>query len=824
MSEPTPNRPPTRVRTPWWFRLIRISLNLALLALLGVQVFAFIILSTDKHLQLPAFARRALENNLREHGIRVHFSNLEVSPSGTLFVHDPQVFLTDSADPVMEAEYVIVEPDWFTLLWNHQLSLTEIRFGNATLYCPPENSPNGEREPFLSEFSASVASGGNHWWRLDYIRGRFFNLQFSAQGNVVLPATMLEGAGPSIAPAPTPNVPVAVSLAAQYRRWSRQLLEAKPQFAWVDNPLLEIEIKGENSGMNMLHMAAHAANAHPPVPGLELSNTWVHLDMGWNGNTLRTFSPVLFQAQKVRYTAGDAAIGKQDWVTSNAVWAKLQLAEGRPASFSEKPSRVAFFALNTTVAGFLLDSAEVDLDLRSWPGLPFTAAVRQGSDVLKISGHTNFSEHEGTWAWQGGNLAATARLRMDTLLSAFSTQPPKQLATLKFDTPLDLTGKANITPEGELQTADLKVRTDGTHFEHIDLDAWYAHAQLSRDELGGLVLEVNHAELKNRSWQVDASYYQNLRTNDFRILAHGDLDPHVLDPFLLDWWKELWTIITPGGQWPQADVAYIGNWKQPAALDSINVYAQIANARVRGVRTNNIHVRVEQRPEILSVFDIVGDAAGGGEIHGEMFWTMKPPYAHIYEERMVFDSTLPLAALGAVGGKDAADAVRPLESTTSPTVRYEQRTGGLGNPQPGATASLVHAEFSGPLHAYHIPLDRAVVDTKVYKGFTDVPHFEFGIAGGQAQGNATITSHTDRADELRFKILLENARHTDFLSALSQFRLSDENPSVETPPAKSQNSLLGDSTKPGLLDLALSGQMLLGEPDSFVALGGPLKS
>jgi hypothetical protein len=195
---------------------------------------------------------------------------------------------------------------------------------------------------------------------------------------------------------------------------------------------------------------------------------------------------------------------------------------------------------------------------------------------------------------------------------------------------------------------------------------------------------------------------------------------------------------------------------------------------------------------------------------------------------MVFDTTLPLAAVGAVGGPEAAQIVRPLESTVAPTIHFEQRTGGLANPQPHVTATYVHAEFSSPLRAYHVPLDRAVVEARAYKGFTDIPHFEFGLAGGQAEGNATITVTSNGMDELRFSLLLQNARHTDFLSALGQFHAGDASPAPAptntltnnaTPTAKTGGSMLGDPNKPGLLDLALGGRLLLGDPDSFAAAG-----
>ncbi len=244
---------------------------------------------------------------------------------------------------------------------------------------------------------------------------------------------------------------------------------------------------------------------------------------------------------------------------------------------------------------------------------------------------------------------------------------------------------------------------------------------------------------------------------------------------------------------------------------------------------DKISVRVEQRPEILSVYDITGQAAGGGELHGAIYWTMRPPYEHVYEERLIFDTTLPLPAVGAIGGPDAAEVVKPLASKLPPTIHFDERVGGSANPQPEVSVSKVQAEFSSPLSIFHVPLDDAVVEATVYPGFTDISHLEFGLAGGHATANATVTSDHG-GDELKFSLLLLDARHTDFLSALGQFSDGDKAPApVKAAPATTTtnvtanatgaDSMLGDPAHPGHLDLSLGGELRLGEPDTFTAAG-----
>jgi len=822
VPDPTPSRTPSRIRTPWWFRLIRALLNLSLLSLLGLQLFALFILSSDKHLRLPAFAQQALEKRLQEQGLSVRFSSLEVSPSGSLLVLDPKVYLTGTTEPVVEAEYFFAEPDWLTLLWSRRLSFSDVHFGNATFYCPPENSPTGARESIISQFGAGLTSQGNHWWRLAYLSGNFLNVQLRTEGNFVLPPDLAQSLAPRPAETPLPT-PSALSLAERYRKWAREMLDLKPEFLLVKNPIVQVQVSGENSGVNKVGIFASADSARPPVPGLALEHPWIQLDASWDGSALRAQGPARAWAKSILYTQTENGSGPREVVTGGPAWARLQLAEGKTGIFSGRPMRATLYALSAQFGDFPLDSMEVDADLRSWPRFPFSTTLLHGKDWLKLSGQANFADQSDALVWLGGTFAARANTGIDTLLTATHAQLPARLSTLKFDESLGLEGTAVITANGELQSADLNSHTGGVHFERIDLDSVRARAHLSRDESGGLVVQVNRAVFDNRTWQVTGSYVQNLRTDDFVLHVNGDIEPRVLEPYFAEWWQEVWKFVVPGGQWPQADAVYAGNWQGPEEQDSIWAYAQIAHARARGVPMDDISVRVEQRPEILAVYDIRGQATGGGQLQGAMLWMMKPPYAHLYEERIIFDSTLPLAAVGAIGGPEAGRAVRPLESALPAAIHLDQRTGGLANPQPNVTATKVHAEFTSPLRAYQVPLDSAVVDVTAYDGFTDIPHLEFGLAGGHADANATIATMGDGDDELRFRVLLQNAKHPDFLSALEQFSVNENTPS-EAPAdnaktEKNSGSMLGDSLHPGLFDLSLGGQLFTAQPASFTATG-----
>lgn len=815
-----------RARVPWWFRLIRALLNLALLSLLGLQLFALFILSDTSHLRLPTFAQAALEERLQEEGLRVRFSSVEASPSGSLLVLDPKVYLTGTTEPVIEAEYLLVEPDWLTLLWSRRLSFSAVRFGNATFYCPPENSPSGTREPFITNLGLNLSNQGNSWWQLDYLRGKILNVQMQAEGNFVLPASWQPSPMPTNRGTPPPPATPALSLAARFRKFARDVLDLRHQFDIADRPSAQISVSGENSGVNKLKVFAQAAGVESTIPSFELAHPALQLTANWDEGVLRALGPAYAWAQSVQYTQTGNTGTKSAVVSLSSVWAQLQLADGKDGIFSGWPQQVAMYSLTARLNDFAFDSLEGVADLRSWPKLPFSATVLHGPDKLSFSGRTDLAEEDRSLVWHGGTFAFHAIASLDTLLVATHQKLPARLAAAKFDAPLQLEGDAVVTPSGTLQSAVVRFHADGAHFERINLDSASGRANFFRNEAGDMLVQVDNAEFDNRSWQVTGSYSQNLRVNDFTLHVSGDIEPGVLDSYFEDWWPEVWKIVIPGGEWPQADVVYAGNWDAPDWQDSIMVGAQITHARARGVRMDDIFVRVDQRPEILSVYDLIAHATDGGQLTGALLWTMNPPYEDTYEQRMIFESTMPLPDVALLGGPDAAQALRPLESKTRPTIRFDQRTGGSANPQPDVTVSKIHADFPSPLQAYHVPLENAVADITLSDGFTDIPNLEFGLAGGQAKAHATVTTLPDGKEELRFSVLEQNTKQADFLSAIGQFSTNELTPTTTSgvpangsSEAKNSTTLLGDPSRSGLIDLTLGGQLILGEPDSFTATG-----
>jgi hypothetical protein len=147
------------------------------------------------------------------------------------------------------------------------------------------------------------------------------------------------------------------------------------------------------------------------------------------------------------------------------------------------------------------------------------------------------------------------------------------------------------------------------------------------------------------------------------------------------------------------------------------------------------------------------------------------------------------------------------------------------NSQPDEVATKIRAEFSKPFTIFKVPLDQANFEATDTGGITDIPHLVFGIAGGTVRAGATI-SHSDNSPELKFNLLMQNARQADFISALGKFDaaaaggLPESNPKTDKPGRiNSSGAVLGGLDHPGLIDLALGGRFIFGQADSLLSVG-----
>ncbi len=830
----TPPIATARARPPWWFRLLRALLNLALVVSLVLQGLAFLLLRTHQPLQLPDFVRNAIEAGLRAQGVSVRFSAMEITLTGSLWLREPKIYLAGTPDPVAEAEALQIQPDWLELAWSHKFGLNRLGLQNARLYCPPEISPSGTRETIVGDFDLVVANTGGDWWRLDYLRARILNAHILAQGTFVVPVRPV--APPGVPPAPVsggPAVPpgkplaAAPTLAAQYRALARQLEGMQENFALAQNPAVTLRLEGADSGHTTIKVFAQVDGAEPPVENanLTLGRLWARGTAEWDGRTVRAAVPAIVWLESLKFEESSAKGKERDTVAGGPAWLRVQLADGAQGVFG-RPSQAWCIISPVTVYGLAFDSMASVVNLTSGSNIDFNYYAARGNYWLKAQGQADL--HTRSVALDFGAYADPA-----VVLAAARLQMPKELASLKFDRPPRLDGHITLAPDFKPEALDFDLQTGGAHIDNINLYALQARGRLTPADLN-----VKNVTFWNPQWRVQGSYSQNLKTQDFRILARGNLNPLTLDPYMDTWWPQVWAFVVPGASWPLADIDYQGCWDK-LANQTLFGSVSLAGGRAKGVLIDDLALRIYLRQDVVGVYDLAANAHGGGALTGAMLWMKMPPYHKNYEIRYLFDSTLPLASAAMLAGNDVVDLTRPLECPTPPHLVVDLRTGGSANPQANVTVTKLQASLPAPFKAYNVPLDSLQGNATIYNSFTDIPELHFGIAGGQVVATAAI-NRVSSGNELAFNVTLIAGHHTGVLYALSQMKDPDEHTAPSpanvtvapvggappptgaagTPAApKSAVNAMNDLTRPGKMDLTMGARVLLGNKDSFVAAG-----
>lgn len=809
---------PARARTSWWFRLLRALLNGVLLAFLVLQGLAYLRLRTHQPLQLPDFVRNAIEAQLRTEGVSVRFSAMEVTLSGGLWLREPKIYLAGTPDPVAEADALQIQPNWLALVWDHKLELSRLGLQNARLYCPPEISPSGARETIVGDFDIALAQAGGDWWQLKYLRAQILNTHVLAQGSFVVPART--AAPVSGGPAEAGKPPAArLTLAARYRALARQLEGLQEDFARAQNPAVTLRLDGEDSGRTAIKVFAQVDGAQPPVENanLTLGRLWARGAAEWDGRTVRATEPAIVWLESAKFVENSPKGKVRNTVAGGPAWLRVQLADGAQGVFA-RPSQAWCMISPVSVYGFAFDSMGAEVSMSAASSLGFDYFAARGSYWLKARGQVDLQAQ--TVALDFGAYADPA-----VVLAAARQQMPKELASLKFDRPPRLDGHITLAPGFKPEALDFTLQTSGAHIDNINLYALQASGRLTPADL-----DVKQVSLWNPRWRVDGSYAQNLKTDDFRILAKGNLDPATLDPYIPSWWPQVWEFVVPGANWPNADIDYAGCWDN-ASNQTLFGSVNVARARAKRVLIDDLAVRIYQRRDVVGVYDVTAAANGGGKLTGALLWLKVPPYHHNYEIRYLFDSTLPLASAAMLAGNDVVELTRPLECPTPPHIIVDQRTGGYANPQANVTVTKLEASLSAPFKAYNVPLDSLQGNATLYDGFTDIPELHIGIAGGHARATGTITK-VSAGNELAFNVTLIGGHHTGVLYALSQMKSPDE-PTAASPanatvaPAAtarsvapaSETNVMNDLSRPGKMDLTMGARVLLGHKDTFAAIG-----
>lgn len=715
--------------------LFGLNLGLTLLAALqGVIVACLLAFAT---IPVPAPVTQWAEESLAEAGFRASWDSLSANLTGEIEVHGFALFDRQSEQCILRAERIHADLDLLSRLLGGPLPLERLRLENATLYGPPEIVPDPEA-PLANLFAADLELRGQTA-EIRRMLGTIGSLRLSASGRYGVPSGESSEATED-------------DWHALWLRSAERLLQAADHLATVSGAALHLAIGEQPSGDQPqidLTGIVDRWEASDSIQASGLYFTWPDLlaaDRSLSPHFTAQLSSLRWKSVPyplegmlhasriaIRLTGEPIAFG--DWSIPGEIQWSSQLEH------SKLPATELFGELALAP---LPDKLQADLRLQT-----SSLSTTLGLEFDRLNGD--------------GSLKAQLDGDPDALLK---------------DPALHLAAVAEATDFSPRFHAQANARFAAGAFEGVDfsleagefrtLENFYDEARLTGRATSDRLV-VGPIEAFDPEEQSAYGYYaQDLNTQDYRILARGEIFPHRLDSLLPPFYRKLWTFIEPGTFPAQADVDVRSRWgKGNGRTTNALVAVRGHDAAYRGEPVDRFDVWLRQATGFVRLEQLTAEAPGG-TLSGQI--DLLYPYSKSpqLETHADLHSTLPLSALDAIFGETAAK----LESVFAPSAPPDLQLHGVlrdfADDRQTQDFTITVAR-TAPLVFSGVPLDWIETTAHLTDDGFNLNPLRLGFAGGTALADAEISYGTEgEAGQYRFTAHLEGANYVDTLIAFSE--------------------------------------------------------
>lgn len=749
----------------------------ALWLVLGTLLVAQLYVLFAKEMTLPGFMLRRLERELAAQNLAVRFGSAHFDPTGRVVLSDVALHSLAFEEPLLTSRLVFLRKSPWSILAG-RLVPDEVRLEGASLQLPAMLSPSGAPLPLFRDLAATLRFE-HQSAHVDQFAFRLENVAVSVHGT-------------ALAPARTGRTWTIEELTKRFIQLGRHLANELPRLRALQEPVLDLALTPRPTGGFEAVWQLTAAGLQNPE-GLPLRLGPLVAGGRWLSDldqpapldvTFRTESAELSDRAAFAPLTGHVRLHPSGSLLTPRV-IEGQLAAGPGQAWSE------------TLPGIVLRGDYAPASARA----RLSAAARLENEAFDLSADLGLRDRSARLKIEGLVRPALVDRNLDRYA-------PKLAPYFRFGDPVEVHAEAALGPDWHF--TGLRSRVRGGRLDsrgvpvtstrgRIDVDAdlnFLAHDAL-------VTLGENHAR---------GSYAMNFRTMDYRMLLVGGLRPPAIAGwFRGDWWLEFWKNFT-FSELPLADVDVTGNWRDPART----LYFGGTTARgtvVQGADFEAVAVRVFVRPALAHVLVDEATRAGGTQRAEGWFRRTADPDSHQLV-RMDYDlrGTLDPAISVKLGGDTAAQIVAPWRFGAPPTVAFSGHTDFSG-PVPAP-----HLAFQGTVAApatfYGFPLERATVRGRADGDLIQLDQVEFGLAGGQGSGKASLTGRGN-ARQLGFDLYLKDADLGRTIRAVEQYEAARTGQPFST--NNGSQSKFMKRASGGHLEIALSAQ---GNPDSFESFRG----
>lgn len=688
-------------------------------------------------MQKPNLLRNSIQDQIREEthklNLELELGDFQFSPWNSISCRDLELKTTlTPGNTLAVIDKVQIEIAPLSLLTGKP-RLKRLQLKGVEIICPALHSPTGSNEAVLQDLSCS--------FEMQHQKLSLQDLTFRLH-NITVSCSLKDG--------PPFNLP-------------------KRKERVDDKPILQTI----NEGLATLY------KLKPQLSKLE--SPTLHLNAGKDGNIEAELSayglqvPEIFQCGQI-YIVTEFKPDLENIQFTSPLIAKLENILFR------KQFRATQVHVNYQIPD-LRDSEAPLFPIKA--EVSTTEILYEGESVGRFIGkiqmlNLNQLELLGTMGLKNSYLALDSSIRLDQKSAKVSSRiklhqsdfhhlmafiPRKYLEYVQFRNPIEGSLEATLSngwkPEqarfslstGQLVAADVpitKLQTRGTYMPEM--------------------LDIESFAIQLKPGLVTGSLKQNLKNLDYRLLLGGEFFPSQVNPWMQDWWDELWARFKFKGLPVYGNFSIEGRWNDLSRRD-IYGSAVIHSASYKGVPFEKVSGKLMGIPKYTELFDL-NAKFNNGHAKGELAWVFHPTERdRLTSQRFSLQGKLLPSTAGKLFGKEVQKAVQDFDLTIPATV--ESSGVFYGKNPPEHIGDSVEDAFAISCKAdelaYHkVPLRKLDMFLHAKGDEISINPLKFEFANGKASGWLKHINKSPDNRPLEISLKIHNAHKNTALRHLAK--------------------------------------------------------
>lgn len=587
-------------------------------------------------MQKPNLLRDSLQKQIREEteklDMELELGDLQFSPWNTISCRDLELrskLTPDCTLAIIDKLQIQIVP--LSLLSGNP-KLQKLQLKGVTIICPALHSPTGSDEPVLKDLSCSFGMR-NKQFSLEDLSFRLHNTTVSCS---------LKGGPPLKLPKSTKKTdekPVLQTI----NEVLATLYKLKPQLAKLVSPTLHLTARKNGN-----------------------------IEAGLTAYGLQV--PEIFQCGKIHIVTQF----KPD--LENIQFATPLIAKLDNILF-RKQFRAAKVHVNYQIPDMLGTDAPI-FPIKA--KVSTTEILYEGEPVGRFIGNIKMETLNelnllGTMGLKNSFLALDSRIRLDKKSAQVKSHiklhqndlhhlmafiPRKYLEYVQFRNPIEGSLEAILSEGWKPVKANFSLSTG----QLVAADVPIAKLQTKGSYVPGR-LDVESFNVHLKPGLVKGSLKQDLKTLDYRLLLRGEFFPSQINPWMQDWWDELWGRFKFTGLPVNANFSLEGRWNDLTRRDIFGD-AVIHSASYKGVPFDRVRGQLLGIPKYTKLFGLQAEfRKGQGHARGELSWVFHPTERdRLSSQRFSLQGKLLPSTAGKLFGKEVRDAVKDFDLKIPATI------------------------------------------------------------------------------------------------------------------------------------------------------------